>query len=84
MKDNRIYVYNKTNNRYGRLKLGKTFEDYKAKYPEAIKVKKMPSIKTLERYSYDGIAKTPCGCRVEPDGYCEHNLPSWLIIAGII
>jgi hypothetical protein len=48
------------------------------------KKKKAPSIKTMQRWLYDGVAKTPCGCRVEPDGYCNHGKPSWLIILGLI
>jgi hypothetical protein len=46
---------------------------------------KVPSIRTLEKYAWDGIAKTPvCGCRVEPDGYCPHGRPSWLILLFLI
>jgi len=46
--------------------------------------KKPPSIKTMERWMMDGVAKTPCGCRVEPDGSCPHGQDSWLIILGLI
>ena len=45
---------------------------------------KMPSISRLERYSYDGVCPTPCGCRVEPDGTCEHGVPSWMLVGGFI
>jgi hypothetical protein len=24
------------------------------------------------------------GCWVEPDGYCEHGEPSWMIVMGLI
>jgi len=43
-----------------------------------------PSFKTLERWTFDSICKTPDGCTVEPDGRCCHGLPSWLLIAGVI
>lgn len=46
--------------------------------------KKVPGIRTLEKYSDDAVAKTPCGCRVEPDGTCGHGVPSWMLIAGVI
>jgi hypothetical protein len=45
---------------------------------------KVPSMKTLEHYVYDGIAKTPDGCKTEPDGSCPHGFQSWLIVLGII
>lgn len=77
-----ITVYSKERG-LRRLIPGATLKSYKAKYPSAIRVK-IPSIKTLEKYSYEGIAKTPCGCRVEPDGECSHGNPSWLIVMGLI
>jgi len=45
---------------------------------------KEPSIKTLEKWVQDGIAKATDGCEVEPDGYCQHGKPSWLIELGLI
>jgi len=45
---------------------------------------KEPSIKTLEKWVQDGIAKATDGCKVEPDGYCQHGKPSWLIELGLI
>jgi len=46
--------------------------------------KHAPSIETLERWMADGIAEATDGCRVEPDGYCEHSCPSWLLELGLI
>jgi hypothetical protein len=46
--------------------------------------RKIPSIKTMERWVYDGVAKATDGCRVEPDGVCPHGKNSWLIELGII
>ena len=43
-----------------------------------------PSLKTLEKYSNDGIAKATDGCRVEPDGTCQHGHKSWLLQLGYI
>lgn len=43
---------------------------------------KVPSIRTMQHWVFDGVAKTPDGCRVEPDGRCQHGFDSWLIILG--
>ena len=45
---------------------------------------KPPSLKTMERWLDDGVAKATDGCRVEPDGICPHGKPSWLIKLGFI
>jgi hypothetical protein len=45
---------------------------------------KPPGMKTLERYNYDGVAKTPTGHRVEPDGFGPDGSASWLLIMGLI
>ena len=45
---------------------------------------KVPSMKTLEKWVYDGIARTVTGDRCEPDGYGEENAPSWLLVLGYI
>jgi hypothetical protein len=75
------------------LKDGISIDDYRkylskfrivsVSYPAAIRVR-VPSIKTLEKWSFDGICKTPDGCRVEPDGICPHGYQSWLLILGYI
>ena len=65
------------------LKKGVSFETYKDKYPSARKAK-VPSMKTLEKWNNDGMCKTPCGCRVEPDGICSHGWDSWLTLLGWI
>lgn len=43
-----------------------------------------PTIKELEWWSFDGVAEALDGCRVEPDGTCEHGSRSWLLMAGVI
>ena len=45
---------------------------------------RIPSVKTLERWIRDGVAKATDGCRVEPDGECPHGAKSWLIVLGYI
>lgn len=47
-------------------------------------IMKVPSMKTLERWSYDGIAESVFGDRVEPDGYDANGAPSWLLAVGMI
>jgi hypothetical protein len=68
---------------YRKLKEGVSFETYKAKYPSAIKAK-LPSYGVMEKWNFDGVARTPDGCKVEPDGDCPHGYPSWLKVIGII
>lgn len=46
--------------------------------------KKQPTMKTLEKYSWDGIAKTVTGHKTEPDGYGPDGSPSWLLVLEII
>jgi hypothetical protein len=46
--------------------------------------RRMPSLKTMERWVYDGVAKATDGCKVEPDGVCPHGKNSWLIELGMI
>jgi len=45
---------------------------------------KVPSMATLQRWMFDGVAKATDGCEVEPDGHCEHGKPSWLLKLGVI
>lgn len=45
---------------------------------------KPPSVSTMTHWVMDGIARATDGCRVEPDGECEHKHPSWLIVLGYI
>jgi hypothetical protein len=43
-----------------------------------------PSFEELEEWVFDGVAEATDGCRVEPDGSCQHNHDSWLIVLGMI
>lgn len=45
---------------------------------------KCPTLATLERWSNDGVCRTPTGHRVEPDGHGPDGVPSWLLILGMI
>lgn len=47
-------------------------------------VNKQPSLKTLEKWSMDGVAKTVTGERTEPDGTGTDGAPSWLLAIGVI
>ena len=45
-----------------------------------------PDMETLEDWMNDGGCEAACihECWVEPDGYCQHGKPSWLIEMGLI
>ena len=43
-----------------------------------------PEWQTLIKWQNEGIARTPDGCRVEPDGTCQHGYKSWLLIYGLL
>ena len=59
------------------------FEKSKDKFPDAIECDP-PTEEQMQDWLHDSICETPCGCSVEPDGYCRHGRPSWLIILGLI
>lgn len=45
---------------------------------------KMPSVRTMQKWSETGIARSPTGHKVEPDGTGPDGVPSWLLILGMI
>jgi hypothetical protein len=45
---------------------------------------KPPGIGTMMRWSRLGIARTPTGKKVEPDGVGPDGAPSWMLILGIL
>ena len=57
---------------------------YPDRHPDRYGHGKPPSLKTMERWISDGIARATDGCRVEPDGECPHGAPSWLLRLGYI
>lgn len=64
-----------------------TLELLRAKYPSSdwIKVKgNRPSFRQLEKWTFDSVCKATDGCRIEPDGVCQHGHPSWLLALGLI
>ena len=70
-----------------RLKPGTSLDEYLAKYPSAkvLPAKtKSPSISTMRKWMNDGIARATDGCKIEPDGICEHGHPSWILAKGLI
>jgi hypothetical protein len=52
--------------------------------PKGVLKMRVPSLKTLERWSFDGIAESVFGERVEPDGHDQYGSPSWLLFFGYI
>ena len=51
-------------------------------YPEPTTDK--PTMDMLTEWVMDGVAEATDGCRIEPDGVCQHNHPSWLLRLGYI
>lgn len=43
-----------------------------------------PTMRQMEQWAFDGIAEAVDGCRVEPDGVCEHGKQSWLLYLGYL
>lgn len=43
-----------------------------------------PDYAQLEEWVFDSVVEATDGCRVEPDGRCEHGHVSWLIYMGLI
>jgi hypothetical protein len=82
-----MYIYR--DNKIRKIKDGTTLEQLKStgyfdRHPNAIVCNKPPTRKALENYCNDGIARAIDGCKVEPDGHCSHNKPSWLLVLGYI
>jgi len=55
-----------------------------AALPQTVSGFTTPSQRTIEKWSEDGIAKTPTGKKTEPDGYGSDGSPSWLLALGYI
>jgi len=43
-----------------------------------------PEMWQLEEWLMDGVCEATDGCRVEPDGRCQHGKPSWFLALGLI
>ena len=43
-----------------------------------------PNEEQLAEWVFDSVCEATDGCEVEPDGYCPHGHPSWLLKLGII
>lgn len=46
--------------------------------------KRLPTVRKMQQWADDGVAEAVDGCRVEPDGKCQHGSPSWLVALGHI
>ena len=51
-------------------------------YPEPTVEEPTPD--ELEYMMFDGVCEATDGCRIEPDGVCQHGYPSWFLYLGII
>lgn len=47
-------------------------------------INKRPTFATLARWTSDGVALAVDGCKIEPDGVCQHGAPSWLLAEALI
>ncbi len=45
---------------------------------------KRPTVERLKKWMRECYSCTTDGCRVEPDGWCMHGHPSWLLYLGFI
>ena len=43
-----------------------------------------PTMATMQHWADNGYALATDGCKVEPDGYCPHGCPSWLLVYDLI
>lgn len=53
---------------------------YRMAHRYLTKFKKEPSLKTLEKHSWEGVSTTPLGEKVEIDGNDKYGFPSWMQI----
>jgi len=69
-----------------KIKPGISVDFMQSKYPDKniVKICTPPSIKTMERWVSNCVAQATDGCRVEPDGTCEHGHDSWIMVLGFI
>ncbi len=64
------------------MRVGSRRAMIETKWPEPIEDE--PEDEMLRLWSFDGIAEATDGCRIEPDGICEHGYPSWLLYLELI
>jgi hypothetical protein len=85
-----LLISSNNTSRVVKLKNGLTTEQVKeyisARESQGFVVKKVkvPGLKTLEKWSDNGVAKATDNCIVEPDGSCVHGCRSWLLELGMI
>jgi hypothetical protein len=60
---------------------GERVEPFKVRVSSAFKA---PTVKTMEKWCNNGIAKSIGGKNVETDGWDEKGTPSWVLAAGLI
>ena len=80
-----MYIYRDGSVR--KLKDGLTkdvIQSYFERHPDAVECDAPPTMDQLGYWVSDCVAESIDGCMVEPDGHCEHNMPSWLLALGMI
>lgn len=43
-----------------------------------------PTFEQIELWTFDSVCEASDGCTVEPDGFCPHGHPSWLVRLGLV
>ena len=82
-----MYIYR--NGTVRKIKHGMTVSElrntgYFTRHPGAVVCNKPPTMAALERMA-DGNCKAIDGCsNVDPDGECQHGMPSWLVALHFI
>lgn len=56
--------------------------EQKTEWPEPTEPE--PTMNQLIKWAFDSVVDATDGCRVEPDGVCEHGHPSWILRMGLI
>ena len=54
------------------------------KFEKKLEEKEAPDLETLMQWESEGYMEATDGCRVEPDGKCDHDKESWLLVMGLI
>lgn len=84
----RTVVYERPNGVWhlGRIKAGLDINEVLRRHPDWKRVtRKPPTLVTVARRA--ALSETNYatdGCKVEPDGVCQHGHPSWALVYGVI
>lgn len=53
-------------------------------YGEGESQTRQPTIEQIMEWESDGGCEATDGCWVEPDGFCPHGCPSWMLELGLV